>query len=144
MKTIYVIEQILAALFITCYAYQLFYLAYMLVKKPARAPMASRKHRFGVVICARNEENVIGQLLSSVKAQDYPQELLEMFVVADNCTDATAAVARREPECWSAMIRSISARAMRWISFSSVCLQRVRSARASLCWMPIMCLRPIT
>ena len=81
-------------LFITCYAYQLFYLAYMLVKKPARAPMASRKHRFGVVICARNEENVIGQLLSSVKAQDYPQELLEMFVVADNCTDATAAVAR--------------------------------------------------
>ena len=44
MKTIYVIEQILAVLFITCYAYQLFYLAYMLVKKPARAPMASRKH----------------------------------------------------------------------------------------------------
>ena len=83
-----------AVLFITCYAYQLFYLAYMLVKKPARAPMASRKHRFGVGICARNEENVIGQLLSSVKAQDYPQELLEMFVVADNCTDATAAVAR--------------------------------------------------
>lgn len=94
METIYVIEQILAVLFITCYSYQLFYLAYMLVKKPARAPMASRKHRFGVVICARNEENVIGQLLSSVKAQDYPQELLEMFVVADNCTDATAAVAR--------------------------------------------------
>ena len=73
LKTIYVIEQILAVLFITCYAYQLFYLAYMLVKKPARAPMASRKHRFGVVICARNEENVIGQLLASVKAQDYPQ-----------------------------------------------------------------------
>ena len=70
MKTIYVIEQILAALFITCYAYQLFYLAYMLVKNRARAHGEPQAHRFGVVICARNEENVIGQLLSSVKAQD--------------------------------------------------------------------------
>ena len=94
LETIYIIQQCLAFAFILCYAYQLFYVAYMLVKKSRKLEDAKEKHRFGVVICARNEENVIGQLLQSVKDQDYPQELLEVFVVADNCTDSTADVAR--------------------------------------------------
>ncbi len=51
-------------------------------------------HKYAVLIAARNEEKVIGNLLDSLKKQDYPGELLTIFVVADNCTDATAAVAR--------------------------------------------------
>lgn len=34
---------------------------------------------------------MIGQLLDSLKAQDYPRESYEVFVIADNCTgDDTA------------------------------------------------------
>lgn len=46
------------------------------------------------VIAARNEEAVIGRLLESIRLQDYPSELLTVFVVADNCTDGTAQAAR--------------------------------------------------
>ena len=42
----------------------------------------------------RNEKNVIGNLLDSIKKQDYPKELLTVFVIADNCTDNTAEIAR--------------------------------------------------
>lgn len=55
---------------------------------------ANHKHKYAIVIAARNEQSVIGNLLDSIKQQDYPQELLTVFVVADNCTDKTAEVAR--------------------------------------------------
>ena len=35
---------------------------------------------------------VIGGLIASLKAQDYPSELLDIYVIADNCTDNTAQV----------------------------------------------------
>ena len=37
---------------------------------------------------------MIGQLLDSIRAQDYPADLFDIYVVADNCTDATAEVCR--------------------------------------------------
>ena len=55
---------------------------------------AKNFHKYAVVIAARNEEKVIGNLLNSIKMQDYPSELVTTFVVADNCTDNTARVAR--------------------------------------------------
>ena len=57
-------------------------------------PEAKKQHKYAILIPARNEEAVIGNLLSSIRQQDYPAELLTVFVVADNCTDRTAAVAR--------------------------------------------------
>ena len=54
-----------------------------------------KKHKYAIVIAARNEENVIGNLLDSIKKQDYPNKLLTTFVVADNCTDNTAEIARK-------------------------------------------------
>ena len=58
-------------------------------------PPAKRLHKYAAVISARNESTVIGELIHSIKKQNYPAELLDVFVVADNCTDNTAAVARR-------------------------------------------------
>ena len=55
---------------------------------------AKNQHKYAILIPARNEEAVIGNLISSIKKQDYPQELITTFVVADNCTDNTAQVAR--------------------------------------------------
>ncbi len=57
---------------------------------------AKKKHKYAIVIAARNEESVIGNLLDSIKKQNYPKELITTFVVADNCTDKTAQVAREK------------------------------------------------
>ncbi len=57
--------------------------------EPARA-----YHKYAVIIAARNEETVLGNLLDSIERQDYPRELITVFVVADNCTDRTADTAR--------------------------------------------------
>lgn len=57
-------------------------------------PQTSQRKKYGVVICARNEEKVIANLIESVKKNNYPQQLLTIFVVAHNCTDSTAQKAR--------------------------------------------------
>lgn len=51
-------------------------------------------NKFGIIISARNEEMVIGNLIKSIKMQKYPSKLIDIFVVADNCTDNTAKVAK--------------------------------------------------
>lgn len=57
--------------------------------------------RFLLLIPAHNEEQGITSTLASVAALDYPQELLEIVVIADNCTDETeAAVHRCGVTCW--------------------------------------------
>ena len=56
---------------------------------------AKRKHKYAILIAARNEEKVIGNLLDSINKQDYPKNLITTFVVADNCTDNTASIARK-------------------------------------------------
>ncbi len=82
-------------IFTVGYGYQLFYVAVVLLKRPPR-PVALKNHRFAVMIPARNEGAVIADLLRSIKMQDYPGELIDVFVIADNCSDDTAEVARRE------------------------------------------------
>lgn len=54
---------------------------------------ARRNHKFAYLIPARNEEQVIGNLIKSIFKQNYPKELIRVFVVADNCTDKTAKAA---------------------------------------------------
>ena len=65
-----------------------------LVTKPKKYPDAKVNHKYAVLISARNEEKVIGNLIDSVKKQNYPSELVDVFVVADNCTDNTYTVAK--------------------------------------------------
>ncbi len=55
---------------------------------------AKNLHKYAVLIAARNEEAVISNLIDSIHKQDYPKELVTIFVVADNCTDKTAQIAR--------------------------------------------------
>lgn len=52
------------------------------------------KNSFAIIVCAHNEEAVVGQLVENLKILDYPKELYDIFVVADNCTDKTAEIAR--------------------------------------------------
>ena len=55
----------------------------------------TKAHRFAVLIAARNEETVINHLIDSINTQTYDQGEVTVFVVADNCTDQTAACARK-------------------------------------------------
>jgi cellulose synthase/poly-beta-1,6-N-acetylglucosamine synthase-like glycosyltransferase len=57
--------------------------------KLKKIPYSKPKSRFAVIIAARNEETVIGNLVQSLKEQDYPPELFEIFVIPNNCTDNT-------------------------------------------------------
>ena len=79
--------------FSVCYVYQIFYVFVTLTKKPPQLT-AKKNHRYAVIVAARNENAVIGDLIHSIRVQNYPQELIDIFVVADNCTDNTAAVAQ--------------------------------------------------
>ncbi|MEE1047446.1 MAG: glycosyltransferase family 2 protein [Clostridia bacterium] len=54
----------------------------------------SNMNRFAVIIPAHNEAGVLGRLIKSIKSADYPQELIDIYVVADGCTDNTADIAR--------------------------------------------------
>lgn len=59
-------------------------------------PETDRKHSYGIIICARNERLVIGNLIDSIHAQNYDQDKLKIFVVADNCDDDTAEICRQK------------------------------------------------
>ena len=77
------------------YVYQVVFTVIGLVSRKSRKePEASKLHRFAALICARNEENVIAQLVKTLKEQNYPKELFDIYVLADNCDDSTAAVAK--------------------------------------------------
>ena len=92
--TLRTINAVISALFFICYTYQFLYIPLVLAKKPKPLTARSGRHRYAVLIAARNEENVISGLLESLRAQTYDMSLVTVFVAADNCTDRTAAVAR--------------------------------------------------
>lgn len=83
-------------IFMLLYAYQVFYIfAVLFSKKKKVVKDTVQLHKYGFLIAARNEAGVIGHLIDSIKKQDYPADLIQVFVIADNCTDDTAEVARK-------------------------------------------------
>ena len=93
MNCLETMNTILMIAFLVCYAYQFFYILVPHIKKDKPHKQA-KLHRYAVLICARNEEAVIADLIDSLHGQTYPQDKLKIFVMADNCTDRTADAAR--------------------------------------------------
>ena len=95
METLKLVNYVISILFFCCYFYQLLYIPipWFLGRRHKSAPTDMR-HSYAVLICARNEEQVIAALIESLHRQTYPADKLHIFVLADNCTDDTAAVAR--------------------------------------------------
>lgn len=82
------------------YSYKIVYfiVAFRVKRKQEKNPVI-KNHKFckyAVIIAARNEELVIGNLIKTIKNQNYPKELIDIFVVADNCTDNTSRIAAEE------------------------------------------------
>lgn len=79
-----------------CVAYKFVYLFVGVFWKAKRYKDTGERKKFGILIAARDEEKVIGNLVESLNQQNYPKELITVFVVADNCTDKTAQIAREK------------------------------------------------
>ena len=58
-----------------------------------RRYVSNKINRFAIVIPAHNEQSVIAGLLKSLRQLEYPQDHYRVFVLADNCTDATPYIA---------------------------------------------------
>ena len=87
------IGTLLSFILALCFVYRI---VYFLIGLFGRSPVQNATHqcRYGVLISARNEEAVISDLIHSIQGQDYPSDLVTIFVIADNCTDHTASAAR--------------------------------------------------
>lgn len=100
METIRIINCIITVIFAVCYSYQFIYVPVSLwwqhrekkTKKASAVPAEEMKgkdlKRYAVLVCARNEESVIGELIDSINRQTYSGRVTT-FVMADNCTDRT-------------------------------------------------------
>ncbi|TGY43748.1 glycosyltransferase [Clostridium sartagoforme] len=72
-----------------------FILAFFGLKRKHEKKNYTPTKKFAMIVAAHNEEVVIGRLIESMLHQDYPRELFDIFVIADNCTDNTAKEARK-------------------------------------------------
>lgn len=93
MQALTTINLIFGILIAFCFGYHWVLVLLNFIKKPKTISDATPK-KYAVLISARNEANVIGHLLDSLKKQDYPTDMLDIYVVADNCTDDTASVSK--------------------------------------------------
>jgi cellulose synthase/poly-beta-1,6-N-acetylglucosamine synthase-like glycosyltransferase len=86
---------VVAGIYLGCYmAYCVILLVNHLLS-PAPTPVPGPlRTRFAILVPAHNEELLLARLLESARAQGYPGQLFDTIVLADNCTDRTAAIAR--------------------------------------------------
>jgi 1,2-diacylglycerol 3-beta-glucosyltransferase len=87
-------NSIVGLLFTLCFLYQVVFFFIGLIRGEISIEPAKKQHSYAFFIAAHNEEAVIANLVKSIKEQDYPSELIDIFVVADACTDNTAQAAR--------------------------------------------------
>ena len=94
MTPIVIFNTIVGLVFSVCFLYQVVFFFIGLIHGQVKIPPAKKQHTYAFFIAAHNEEAVIANLVKSIKDQDYPSELIDVFVVADACTDNTAQAAR--------------------------------------------------
>ncbi len=87
------ISTVLCILLVSMSIYLIFFMFVGFFKKKT-FPKVKQKLKYGIVVAARNEEKVIADLIQSVHNCNYPQEKIDIYVIAHNCTDQTAQIAR--------------------------------------------------
>ena len=78
---------------IVAYLWFLAAASFLPARKQAQPREPAPRTKFAILVPAHNEAGVIEQTLDSTGRLDYPQELFETMVIADNCTDQTATLA---------------------------------------------------
>ena len=90
----YILQQALIWTITVYWAYQIVVSFCSLIKLKDKKLLINKNHKFMAIIPAHNEETVIKNLVDSLVNQDYPKELYDIYVIADNCSDATAEIAK--------------------------------------------------
>ena len=88
-------NKIVTIIFILCYTYQALYLFLPLFVWNKARVINDKTNRYAILIAARNEEQVIGNLIDSLKNQNYPSDYVDIYVCADNCSDNTYGLAKQ-------------------------------------------------
>jgi cellulose synthase/poly-beta-1,6-N-acetylglucosamine synthase-like glycosyltransferase len=94
MEYLYIIQFALIWIVTIFWLYQLIVSICSLIKLKDKPIIEEKQNRFMAIIPAHNEATVVANLIESLKNQDYPKELYDIYVIADNCTDNTAEVAK--------------------------------------------------
>ncbi len=95
MEYIYILKQALIWLLTTFWCYQFIISLCALIKLKDKTYIVNKNHKFMAIIPAHNEEKVVGNLIESLKNQTYDKNLYDIYVIADNCTDETAKIAKQ-------------------------------------------------
>ena len=94
VKGLSTFQQVLIWVINIFWVYQFIISVTSLIKFKEKPLLIDKKHRFIIALPANTEETVIGNLIKSLKMQDYDKDLFDIYVIADNCTDNTAKIAR--------------------------------------------------
>ncbi len=94
MDYLYILREALVWTVTIFWLYQVVVSLCSLVKLKDKPLKVKKDHRFMAIIPAHNEETVVGNLIESLKNQTYNKDLYDIYVIADNCTDNTAKIAK--------------------------------------------------
>ncbi len=64
-------------------------------RKLALVPHSEKKSKFAILIAARNESNVISNILESLNKQTYPREFFEAYVIVESEDDPTIEIVKK-------------------------------------------------
>ena len=95
MEYLHILKQALVYVLTAYWCYQMVISLCALIKLKDKPLLTNKNHKFMAIIPAHNEEMVVANLIESLKNQTYDKALYDIYVIADNCTDNTAEVARK-------------------------------------------------
>ncbi len=94
MEYLYMLREALVWIVTIFWLYQVLISICSLIKLKDKPLKVKKDHKFMAIVPAHNEEQVVGNLIESLKNQNYNKDLYDIYVIADNCTDNTARIAR--------------------------------------------------
>ena len=95
MEFLYILQEALVWIITIFWIYQFVISICSLINFKEKPILEEKTNKFMAIIPAHNEEAVIENLIASLQKQDYPREAYDIYVIADNCTDNTAKIAKK-------------------------------------------------
>ena len=95
MEFLYILQQALVWVVTIYWVYQFAISMSSLINFKEKPIIEKKYNKFMAIIPAHNEEAVVENLILSLKKQNYSKDLYDIYVIADNCTDNTAQIARK-------------------------------------------------
>ena len=95
MEFLYILQEALVWIITIFWVYQLVISICSLINFKEKPILEEKTKKFMAIIPAHNEEAVVENLIMSLQKQDYPKDSYDIYVIADNCTDNTAKIAKK-------------------------------------------------